>query len=407
MNHPYPIDTETASGLRRIQLSGRLDALSAGPVQDALMSLVDEGERRFLADLSRVDYLSSAGIRALLAVQKQLQGLSGEMILAGAPKLVRNVIETAGLATLFRLVDDPGELAASLSERKPVESGAAVEREGVTLRVLPQSANAGRWRIIGDHRPLARAEYREQDVCTESLEPGTYALGLAATGDRFEDYSHLFGEALVLDGNFFALPGVRNPRVDYVLREWAGTMGRLQFLHGVGFSGEFSLWVQFEDRSGPIDLEQVRRALFALTEADLLGLVLLAESRGHLGMGLRRSPVGGGLDEGESIFDQERFADWFDFSLEPADAGALLAVTGLLARDRKRLPPELRAQFPDQGQLHLHALVLQRGYLSRRVEDFERELQRVLANQLPQQVCHLLPSTSVRAGLLGIIELES
>lgn len=371
------------------------------------MSLVDEGERRLLADLSEVSFLSSAGIRALLIAQKQLHGSSGELILVGARDLVRNVLETTGLTSLFTLVGDPNELAAPSSSGGDTEQGVATQKEGIALRLLSQDAEPGRLRIIGDHRPLAWAAYREQDVCTEPLERGTYGIGLATTGDRFEDYSRHFGEAILMDGNFFVLPGVPNPRVDYVLRDWSGSMARLRFLHGLHFSGDFRRYVQFEDRERPIDLERLRRAVFGITDADLLGVVLVAESRGHLGMALRRSPVGGSLDEGEgSIFDAERFADWFDFSLEPANLGALLAVTGLMVRDRRRLSPELAELFPNQGHLHLHALVMQRGHLSRRAADFERELQRVLANQIPEQVCHLLPSTSLRAGLLGLIELE-
>jgi anti-anti-sigma factor len=406
MNSPYPIDLETSSGLRRIRLSGRMDALSAGKVQDALMALVDAGERRLLADLSEVPYLSSAGIRALLIVQKQLHGSSGELILVGARDLVRNVLETAGLISLFTLVDDPSELAPPSSSTDDSDQGVAIEKEGIALRLLSRDAAPGRLRIIGDHRPLARAAYREGDVCAELLEMGSYAIGVATNGDRFGDYSHLFGEAVLMDGNFFVLPGVRNPRVDYVLRDWSGSMGSLQFLHGLYFSGDFRHRVQFDGRERPIDLERLRRVLFALVDADLFGIVLVAESRGHLGMALRRSPVAGSLEEEGSIFDVERFADWFDFSLEPADPGALLAITGLLARDRRRLPPELAELFPNQGNLHLHALVMQRGHLSRQAADFERELQRILANQLPEKVCHLLPSTSLRAGLLGLIELE-
>jgi anti-anti-sigma factor len=407
MNNPYPIDLEASSGLRRIYLSGRMDALSADQIQDALMALVDEGERRLLADLSDVPYLSSAGIRALLIVQKQLHGSSGELILVGAREPVRNVLDTAGLTSLFTLIDNPTELALSSSSGRCGDQGIALEEEGIALRLLSRDAGTGRLRIIGDHAPLARAAYNREHVCTETLETGTYAIGVATTGDRFDEYSRLFGEAMLMDGNFFVLPGVRNPRVDYVLRGWSGTMGRLRFLHGLNFWGEFRHCVQFEDRERPIDLERLRRALFALSDADLLGVVLVAESRGHFGMALRRSPIAGTLNKGEgSIFDAKRFADWFDFSVEPADAGALLAVTGLMARDRELLSPELMERFPRQGHLHLHGLVMQRGHLSRRAADFERELQRILANQLPKEVCHLLPSTSVRAGLSGLIELE-
>jgi len=383
-----------------------MDALSAGTVQDALMALVDEGERRLLVDLSAVGYLSSAGIRALMIVEKQLHGSSGGLILLGASDQVRNVLETAGLTTLFTLVREPAELAAASALREDAQD-TAITSEGMAMRVLKQDAAPGRLRIIGDHRPLARAGYREQQVCTESLATGLYATGVAAAGERFEDYSHLFGEAVVMDGNFFVQPGVPNPRVDYVLREWSGSLGSLRFLHGFGVSGEFGCRVQFEDRERPVDLERLRRALLGLGEAPLLGVVLLAESRGHWGMALRRSPMAGSLAEQEgSIFEAEHFADWLDFPVEPGEPGLLLAATGLMARERGVLPHAVAELFPERGNLHLHAVVMQKGHLSRRAVDLEQELNRVLGHQLPEQVCHLLPATRLRAGLVGIIELE-
>ncbi len=407
MASPYPVDIDNISGLRRIRLSGRVDSLSASAVQGALMALVDEGERRMLVDLSAVDFLSSAGMRVLIIVQKQLHGSSGELILFGAQAPVRDVLETVGLTRIFTLVDDASGLAAVASGRGDAEEGTAIRSNGIALRLLTREGECGQLRIIGDHRPLARAAYREEHLVSEPTQAGLYAVGLGAAGGRFADYAQFFGESLVMDGNFFVQPAVPNPRVDYVLREWSGSMGELHFLHAFAFSGPFRHLVQFEGRERPIDLERLRSSLFEISEADLLGVVLLAESRGHWGMALRRSPLAGTLGEAEaSIFDAGRFADWLDFPVEPGEPGLLLAVTGLVARERGRLPPAVAELFPEHGNLHLHALVLQRGHLSRRAADFERELQRVLANQLPQQVCHLLPATTLRAGLLGLIELE-
>jgi len=384
-----------------------MDALSAGAIQDALMELVDEGERHLLIDLSGVVFLSSAGIRALMIVGKQLHGSSGGLVLSGASDQVASVIETAGLTTLFTLVRDPAELTGASGTEEEAEPGTAVTGEGIAMRVSRNGVEAGRLRIIGDYRPLARAGYREPEVQSEPLSAGLYAAGVAAAGESFEDYSRLFGEALVMDGNFYVQPGVSNPRVDYVLREWSGSLGGLRFLHGFAFSGGFACHVQFEDQDVPIDLETLRRAMCKLSEAQLLGVVMVAESRGHWGMALRRSPMEGALADGEGqIFDAEHFADWLDFPVEPGEPGLLLAATGLMARDRDRLPARVAELFPEQSNLHLHAVVMQKGHLSRRVDDFEQELNRVLSHQLPEQVCHLLPATTLRAGLLGIIELE-
>jgi hypothetical protein len=184
-------------------------------------------------------------------------------------------------------------------------------------------------------------------------------------------------------------------------------MGSIRFLHGFSFAGEFRRRLMFEDRDEPIGLDRLQRALFTLSDANLLGLVLVAESRGHRGMALRRIPLAGSLPRaGASIVDPDRLADWLDFSPEPAKPGRLLLACGILARDRTLLSPETRELFPQESDMHLHALVLQKGHLSRRTRDYEQELARVLADPGVDEVCHLLPGTSLRAGLLGLIELE-
>ena len=124
-------------------------------------------------------------------------------------------------------------------------------------------------------------------------------------------------------------------------------------------------------------------------------------------MGLKRPPIEKSISsEGESTFNYESFADWFDFPVEPSGSGHILVATGILVRERSQLDAELAALFPEQSDLHLHGVVFQKGHISHKPENLEKELERIVKGQEAERVCHLLERSRIQGGLLGIIELE-
>lgn len=144
MTNPYPVTVDPRTGLPLIRLSGRVDALSAGTVQDALTAIIDEGERKLLVDLSQVGFLSSAGIRSLLIVQKQLHGSSGELIMVAPNEGVRRVFETTRLTELFTLVEDLTSVPAPSAPAEAEDSEETrLELEGITVHVRRGEAGHG------------------------------------------------------------------------------------------------------------------------------------------------------------------------------------------------------------------------------------------------------------------------
>src|SRR5262245_5148973 len=88
-------------GWTLVALAGRLDMISAGPLEQGLERLIAAGTRRLAIDMSRLDYLSSAGLRALLVAARRLQDPAGTLALLGLRGMVKEVLEIAGLANVF------------------------------------------------------------------------------------------------------------------------------------------------------------------------------------------------------------------------------------------------------------------------------------------------------------------
>lgn len=97
------IAQERQGEVRILALSGRLDTETAADVELVLQDLLAAGENRFLFDLSGVGYVSSAGLRVLLALAKKLAGGKGDLKLCGLNASVKQVFDVAGFSKLFAI----------------------------------------------------------------------------------------------------------------------------------------------------------------------------------------------------------------------------------------------------------------------------------------------------------------
>jgi anti-anti-sigma factor len=88
-----------------VEVSGRVDSMNANEFGEALTEQIDGGNILLVLDLSSVEYMSSAGLREIvtsLKKAKKAQG-KGDLRLAQPSQRVREVLEMAGLDTIFRI----------------------------------------------------------------------------------------------------------------------------------------------------------------------------------------------------------------------------------------------------------------------------------------------------------------
>lgn len=97
-----------------LALAGRMDALTAPELEKAVRNLVDGGVTRVVADLSGLEYISSAGLRSFLASAKTLRASAGKLGFCGLDGMVREVFQIAGLESMFTMAATPDETFAAL-----------------------------------------------------------------------------------------------------------------------------------------------------------------------------------------------------------------------------------------------------------------------------------------------------
>ncbi len=95
----------TGKDIILIAPQGRLDAAGAQPLEAELKQHIAAGEVRLLINLEGTRYISSNGLRALLAAQKQAKARGGALKLCClSPRLVE-IFEMSGFDRVFEIYD--------------------------------------------------------------------------------------------------------------------------------------------------------------------------------------------------------------------------------------------------------------------------------------------------------------
>jgi anti-anti-sigma factor len=97
-----------------VAVNGRVDANTAPQLQDALRSTFDERRFRVVLDLSEMSYMSSAGLKVLLAALKEAKRWNrGDLRLAALQPQVHDTLNLVGLLQLFKIYPNTVEAVGS------------------------------------------------------------------------------------------------------------------------------------------------------------------------------------------------------------------------------------------------------------------------------------------------------
>ena len=87
--------------LQVIRPQGRLDSASSPALERQALDVIDGGGRRLLLDFAALDYISSAGLRAALAVAKRMNAAGGKLALCSLNPQIAEVFEMSGVNTIL------------------------------------------------------------------------------------------------------------------------------------------------------------------------------------------------------------------------------------------------------------------------------------------------------------------
>jgi len=84
-------------------VDGRIDSGTSGTLEKILLTSLEEGEKNLLFDFSKMDYISSAGLRVLLMSAKRTGKMGGKTVLSALTPNVREVFDISGFSGIFSI----------------------------------------------------------------------------------------------------------------------------------------------------------------------------------------------------------------------------------------------------------------------------------------------------------------
>ena len=94
------VNVTTVKKVMVVELTGELDGKTAPEVQEKSLPHVQPGAK-VLLDMSKVPYMSSAGLRMLLSLYRQVTGKGGSIVLSGVVEGIRDTMSVTGFLKFF------------------------------------------------------------------------------------------------------------------------------------------------------------------------------------------------------------------------------------------------------------------------------------------------------------------
>jgi anti-anti-sigma factor len=95
------IDISRQDDIPIVRVAGRVDAAMASEFEQQCAAALAGGARSLVLDLAGVRYISSAGLRGVLATGQALAARGGKLHVAGLAGIVREIFEISGFHHLF------------------------------------------------------------------------------------------------------------------------------------------------------------------------------------------------------------------------------------------------------------------------------------------------------------------
>ncbi len=123
--------SRAADGYYKAVPEGAIDTDTHADFRAALAPLLAKAPKVLLLDLSRVDFISSAGLSVLFSVKKQLMDAKGDLLFTGLQPQIKKlfqIVRALPSITLFANADDADRYFYSMM-KKEIDKGAPNRRE--------------------------------------------------------------------------------------------------------------------------------------------------------------------------------------------------------------------------------------------------------------------------------------
>jgi len=97
-----------------LAFTGHLDTKTSKAAEDAVNAALDAGAVKLGLDFTALEYISSAGLRVLLATMKRIKKAGGKLHLWGMNPTVKEVFVISGFSNIFSMFDGRAAALAAM-----------------------------------------------------------------------------------------------------------------------------------------------------------------------------------------------------------------------------------------------------------------------------------------------------
>jgi anti-sigma B factor antagonist len=107
------IETDNRQSISVVKVSGRVDSETAPELDDALTKLLQANRNQIVLNLQGVDYISSAGLRAVVKAYQATKKSGGDLRLASVSQPVEVILRTVGMMQMLQMYPTEQEAMAA------------------------------------------------------------------------------------------------------------------------------------------------------------------------------------------------------------------------------------------------------------------------------------------------------
>ncbi|MGV8096593.1 MAG: STAS domain-containing protein [Mangrovibacterium sp.] len=383
------LKTERTGKYMLITATGRLDASWAEYFADVFLNYIRNGNHHLVVDASALDFLSSAGIRSLIRINKELHSVKGSFTIVNASPFVSKTLEATGFGIW---------LSASLpDDMNPADQAVSTGEDFVTELFRLNAGEPLQLSVVNAWQSWSAVAVPETKVI--AFPQNSFALGIGSSATAPEEATVQFGEFMAVCGNLAYQAPEEKGRPDYLLgvNEFVPEVRAAQALW---CQGEMSHLFRFspQDDKLEITISELAAQALSVSDAPAAAFVVVAETGGLVGASLIRSP---GKIGSKPVPNTMEVRDWLSFCGEKVYAGEQTLLFGVVAKASQIRNRTLLKQLPSNTELaaHMHAVVFPYQPLPNGNIDLKQQVDKFFSGPPPMALMHLIDDNRPVQGL--------
>ena len=420
------VTTKRWDGILTFLCKGRLDGFGSGILESSIRDAVQDDDRSIVIDLGGVDYLSSAGIRVLLANSKMLKKRGGVLALTQVQKYPAQVLDMAGFSLVFArfpTIEDAVRACRRSEERDDLLLDIMAETKetaGLKYTIEPGATTPAILEVVGDLEDILHARLVKEKVQSMNFAHTDYALGLGAMGSSIDDALPRMGEMVVLHSSIVWLPTDGHDTPDFFTPLKDSDDVLIYTGYAITLQGNFHEYLTIEPKSSEgMTLAEIFREIFTLAKerkkpGSVIAVAMWGICAGLESSGIKKAPLASSAPPGgESILDPKYLDEWMAHDAEPKYQGDTMVSFGigvnLGGEQDPRLGETLNLLYYRHPQnqpsndmfLHNHGVIF-RNVLYEPSSGLDSQIEKIVSTGEFVDMRHLLDTTRLKKAKVGI-----